>query len=169
VENEALTGEKNILGRKRHILVDTEGNLLNVVVHPANIPDRDGAYFVLEDIDVLHPRLEKIWADQAYTGVLGEYLGKVYQIILEIVEKSPGQAGFVVLARRWVVERTLAWLSRYRRLSKDYEHRPEYSEAWVYVASISRMSRKLHPNETEERPYARKKIANKVTIKPVCA
>lgn len=126
-----MTGEKNILGRKRHMLVDTEGNLLNVVVHRANIQDRDGAYFVLEDIDVMHPRLEKMWADQAYTGELGEYLEKVYHIILEIVEKSPGQAGCIVLARRWVVERTFAWLGRYRRLSTEYEQREEYSETWV--------------------------------------
>ncbi len=126
-----LTGEKNILGRKRHILVDTAGNLLNVVVHRANIQDRDGAYVVLEDIDVTHPRLEKIWADLAYTGELGEYLWKAYHVILEIVEKPLGHTGFVVLARRWVVERTLAWLGRYRRLSKDYEQREAYSETWV--------------------------------------
>jgi putative transposase len=154
-----LTGEKNIVGRKRHILVDTEGNLLNVVVHRANIQDRDGAYFVFEDIDVMHPRRAKIWADQAYTGELDEYLWKTYQIILESVEKNPNQTGFVVLARRWVVERTLAWLGRYRRLSKDYEHREEYSETWVYLASIGRMIGKFYPNRANERPYIRKKVA----------
>ncbi len=147
------------MGRKRHILVDTEGNLLTVVVHRANIQDRDGAYFVLEDIDMAHPRLEKIWADQAYTGELGEYLWKAYQVILEIVEKPLGQTGFVVLARRWVVERTLAWLGRYRRLSKDYEQREEYSETWVYLASIGRMIGKLYPNSDNESPYIRKKVA----------
>ncbi len=126
-----MTGEKNILGRKRHILVDTEGNLLNVVVHRANIQDRDGAYFVLEDIDVRHPRLEKIWADQAYTGEFGAYLRKVYDIILEVVEKSPGQAGCGVLARRGVGERTLAGLGRERRLRQAAAHRAAYRETWV--------------------------------------
>lgn len=164
----ALTGEKNIRGRKRHILVDTEGNLLTVVVHRANLPDRDGARFVVEDADIVFPRLEKIWVDQAYNGDLADELYTRYHVILTIVEKPPDQQGFVVVPRRWVVERTFAWLGRYRRLSKDYEHRPEYSEAWVYIASISRMLRKLHPNETEEWPYVRKRITTEVTIKPVC-
>jgi putative transposase len=154
--NGALTGEKNIRGRKRHILVDTEGNLLTVVVHRANMPDRDGAMFVLEDADDAFPRLEKIWVDQAYTGDVADEVYAKYHIILEIVAKPSEQPGFVVVPRRWVVERTLAWLGRYRRLSKEYEHRPEYSESWVYIASIARMVRKLRPNENEEPPYKRK-------------
>jgi putative transposase len=156
VANVALTGEKNIRGRKRHILVDTEGNLLKVIVHRANMPDRDGARWVLEDADETFPRLEKLWVDQAYTGAVADELYESYQIILEIVAKPADHQGFVVIPRRWVVERTLAWLGRYRRLSKDYEQRPEYSESWVYIASIARMVRKLHPNENEERPYTRK-------------
>jgi len=149
-------GEKKIKGRKRHILVDTAGNLLRIVVHSAGIQDRDGADYVFEDIKDEYPELAKVWADQGYTGDLGDYLRDTYTIDLEIVEKAPEQQGFVVLPRRWVVERSLAWLSRYRRLSKDYEHRVEYSEAWVYISSISRMLRKLHPNVCEERPYLRK-------------
>ena len=154
-----MMGEKKLAGRKRHILVDTEGNLLHVVVHRANIPDREGAYFVLDDVTQHYPALQKIWADQGYTGDLGMVLQEQDGITLEIVAKLADQQGFVVLPRRWVVERTFAWLGRYRRLSKDYEQRAEYSEAWVYIASIARMLRTLHPNEIEERPYKRMKRA----------
>lgn len=162
-------GEKKLAGRKRHILVDTEGNLLTVVVHRANIPDRDGAYFVLEDVVQSYPALQKIWADQAYTGELATTLQHA-GITLDIVAKLADQQGFVVLPRRWVVERTFAWLGRYRRLSKDYEQRPEYSETWVYVASIARMLRTVHPNQNEERPYKRKKSTELEGISaPVCA
>ncbi len=159
-------GEKKIAGRKRHILVDTEGNLLTVVVHRANIADRDGAYFVLDDVAQHWSELQKIWADQGYTGDLVVDVQEQYGITLEVVAKLTDQQGFVVLPRRWVVERTFAWLCRYRRLSKDYEQRTEYSEAWVYIASIARMLRTLHPNQTEERPYKRKKIATKKEVMP---
>jgi putative transposase len=163
-------GGKKIKGRKRHLLVDTTGNLLRIVVHSAGIQDRDGADYVFEDIHDDYPLLAKVWADQGYTGDLGAQLCDLYNIDLEIVEKSPEQQGFVVLPRRWVVEQSLAWLNRYRRLSKDYEHRVEYSEAWVYIASISRMLRKLHPNMTEERPYVRKKKqVNQEETSALCA
>lgn len=132
------------------------GNLLRIVVHRADLQDRDGADFVVEDIKDEYPLLAKVWADQGYTGDLGGYLLEKYKIDLEIAEKAPGQKGFVLLPRRWVVERSLAWLTRYRRLSKDYEHRVEYSETWVYIASISRMMHKLHPNKNDEQPYVRK-------------
>jgi len=82
-------GEKKIHGRKRHILVDTEGNLLNVVVHRANILDRGGAIFVLEDVDTKLPRLEKIWVDQAYTGDIAADIDEDYNLILEVVAKPP--------------------------------------------------------------------------------
>jgi putative transposase len=145
------------------------GNLLRVVVHRADIQERDGAYFVFDDIDDVHPRLEKVWADQAYTGDLGADLREKYKITLEIVKKLPDQEGFVVLPRRWVVERSLAWLGRYRRLSKDYEHRVEYSESWVYIASISRMIRKLYPNPNEEKSYIRKKNTREERCSILCA
>lgn len=151
-----LTGEKKLQGRKRHIIVDTEGNLLKVVVHRADIHDSTGAYYVLEDIDECYPQLELLWADQGYRGELVEYMQERYEITLDIVAKPADQTGFVVLPRRWVVERTFAWLGRYRRLSKDYERRVEYSESWVYIASIARLLQNLHPNETQDRPYFRK-------------
>ncbi len=121
------------------------------------MPDRDGAIFVLDDVDSVFPRLEKIWVDQAYNGGLADEIYEDYTIILEMVAKPSAQKGFVVVPRRWVVERTFAWLGRYRRLSKDYEHHAEYSESWVYIASIARMLRKLAPNDQEERPYWRTK------------
>lgn len=152
-------GGKKINGRKRHILVDSIGNLLTVVVHRANIPDRDGAVFVLDDAASTFPRLEKIWVDQAYNGGIADEIYDDYGIILEIVAQPSDQQGFIVVPRRWVVERTFAWLGRYRRLSKDYERHAEYSESWVYLASIARMLRKLAPNEQEERPYIRRKRA----------
>lgn len=158
-----LTGGKKIRGRKRHILVDTEGNLLNVVAHRANMSDRDGAIFVLDDANTTFPRLEKIWVDQAYNGGLADEIYEDYTIILEIVANPSEQKGFVVVPRRWVVERTVAWLGRYRRLSKDYEHHAEYSESWVYIASIARMLRKLAPNDQEERPYKRTKRSIEVS------
>lgn len=105
-------GEKKLAGRKRHSLVDTQGNLLNVVVHRANIPDREGAYFVLEDVSHTYAELHKIWADQGYTGELVAEVQQHEGITLEIVAKVVGQQGCVVLPRRWVVEHTFAWLGR---------------------------------------------------------
>ncbi len=163
-------GEKKLCGRKRHILVDTEGNRLHVVVHRANISDRDGAHFVLADVTHICPELERIWADQAYTGELIADVQQQHGITLEVVAKLADQQGFVVLPRRWVVERTFAWLCRYRRLSKDYEQRVEYSETWIYIASIARMLRALHPNQNEEPPYKRKKMSTtKEVMMPLCA
>ncbi len=145
------------------------GNLLRIVVHSAKLQDRDGADYVFEDIKDEYPLLAKVWADQGYTGDLGTYLHETSNIELEIVEKPPEQKGFVLLPRRWVVERSLAWLNRYRRLSKDYEHRVEYSETCVYIASISRMLRKLHLNTSDEPPYARKiKREKQDTIAELC-
>ncbi len=87
---------------------------------------------------------------------LAAWLRERYGIDLEIVERGPDQVGFVVLPRRWVVERSIAWYGRARRLSKDYEHWPEYSESWVYLASIQFLLRRLAPQRDIEPPYARK-------------
>jgi putative transposase len=89
---------------------------------------------------------------------------------LEIVPKLPDQVGFQVHPKCWLAERTLGWFTNYRRLSKDYEQRTEYSEAWVYIASIARMLRTLYPNPAEEPPYKRKKMSTtKEVMMPVCA
>ena len=132
-------------GRKRHIVVDTLGLLLAVVVHAANIQDRDGAKLVLAKLVGRFPRLKLIWADGGYAGQLVEWSRTFGGWLLEIVKRPPDSHQFQVLPRRWVVERTLAWLGRCRRLSKDYEELPQTSEAWVQVAMIHLMLRRLRP------------------------
>ena len=134
---------KKVKGRKRHILVDTIGLLLIVVVHTANIQDRDGAKLVLEQIKGTFSRLELIWADAGYSGQLVDWVNSVCGWILEIVKRSDDVKGFQVLPRRWVVERTFGWLGRYRRLSKDYEGLTESSQAFIYAAMIHIMIRRL--------------------------
>jgi putative transposase len=134
---------KKVKGRKRHILVDTIGLLLIVVVHTANIQDRDGAKLVLEQVKDAFPRLKLIWADAGYSGQLVNWVNSVCGWILEIVKRSDDVKGFQVLPRRWVVERTFGWLGRYRRLSKDYEGSTKSSQAFTYAAMIHIMIRRL--------------------------
>jgi putative transposase len=145
-----------VRGRKRHYLVDTEGHLLLVLVGPADEDDRDGARWLLRARDRRWPRLELIWADQHYTGDLEAEARAEAGIRLEIVRRREEQRGFVVLPRRWVVERTIAWQGRSRRLSKDYEQATQYSESWCYLASIQLLLKRLCPPDAVERPYVRK-------------
>ncbi len=139
---------KKVKGRKRHILVDTLGLLLAVVVHPADIQDRDGAKLVLAKVAGLLPRLQLIWADGGYAGKLIAWVKDQCGWLLQTVLRPVGVKGFVLLPRRWVVERTFGWLGRYRRLSKDYERRTDVSEAMIHIAMIHRMSRYLLPEST---------------------
>lgn len=134
---------KKINGRKRHILVDTMGLLLMVVVHAASIQDRDGAKLVLDKIAKRLPRLKLIWADGGYAGQLIDWVKATCGWVLEIIKRSDDIKGFKVLPRRWVVERTFGWLGRYRRLSKDYEGLPECSESMVYITMTRVMLRRL--------------------------
>lgn len=134
---------KKIKGRKRHILVDTIGLLLMVVVHSADVQDRDGAKLLLELIKDHFPRLQLIWADGGYRGSLIEWVKDFCGWVLDIVNRPDGQKGFVLLPRRWVVERTFAWFGHYRRLSKDYESTTQSSEAMIYVAMTHLMLRRL--------------------------
>jgi putative transposase len=134
---------KKIKGRKRHVLVDTMGLLLLVVVHPANIQDRDGAKLLLEKAKDLLPRLQLIWADGGYAGKLVGWVKSVCGWVLEIVKRTDDVKGFKLLPRRWVVERTFGWIGRNRRLSKDYEGRTETSEAMIYWAMTRLMVRRL--------------------------
>jgi putative transposase len=137
---------KQIFGRKRHILVDTLGLLLLVVVHSAGTQDRDGARAVLAPLAHRFTKLRKIWADSIYNGGIAEWvrnLRRRNRIDLEIVKRPTGAKGFLVLAWRWVVERTFAWLSFHRRLSKDYEYLPETSEAFIRIAMIRLMVARL--------------------------
>lgn len=141
---------KKITGRKRHILVDTMGLLLRVVVQPADLQDRDGARTLLRRVREQFPRLVKIWADRGYEGDLVAWAREQLGVDLEIVRRDDGQRGFVVLPRRWVVERTFAWFGWNRRLSRDYEYSAEYSESWVYLASIQLMLRRLAISQENE-------------------
>lgn len=131
------------MGRKRHIVVDTRGLMLAVVVHPADIQDRDGAKLVIVRLLGKFPRLRLIWADAGYAGQLVEWVMAVSGWVLEIVKRPRHSHRFEVLPRRWVVERTLAWLGRCRRLSKDYEALAATTEAWVQLAMVQLMLRRL--------------------------
>jgi len=113
-------GEKKITGRKRHLLVDTNGLILRVHVHPADEQDRDGGLDLLVGADREFPRLEQLWADGAYQGGFEDWVEQHRGWRVTIVSAPPEQKGFAVQPRRWVVERTFAWLGRYRRLAKDF-------------------------------------------------
>jgi len=126
-------------------VVDTLGLVIAVVVHAANIQDRDGAKLVIAKLKGICPRLELIGADGGYAGKLIEWVKEFGSWALEIVKRCDDVAGFKVLPRRWVVERTFGWLGKYRRLSKDYEMLPESSEAMIYLAMINLMLRRLRP------------------------
>lgn len=154
-------GGKRICGRKRHLSVDTQGNLLTLRVHQANIADRDGAADVLFDTHDLCPTVTKVFVDQGYTGDdLADWCRLALDISLEVVHKERGVTEFRVLPKRWIVERTIAWLNRNRRLAKDYERHLTNSEAMVYWASIQRMVRVLRPDASKETSYCRKRKTN---------
>jgi putative transposase len=153
-------GAKKIGGRKRHILVDTGGLLMRLKVHAADIPDRDGVRLLLASARRALPQVQHIWADMGYRGKgvkwITERLGWTVEIVNRPrkwgwypvdVEPEPLPA-FTLLRRRWVVERTFAWLGRYRRLSKDYEYLIQSSEAFIYIAMIRLMLKRLAPQET---------------------
>lgn len=128
-----------IKGRKRHILVDTEGNLLAALVTAADALDRDGLERILERYHPYLTRLRLIWTDGNYQGA--EWIAKIaekYKVVIEVVKRTAEQKGFTVLPRRWVVERSLAWLNRARRLSKDYEGSVFTSAGFIFLASIRR-------------------------------
>ena len=121
------------------------GLLLTIVVHGAEIQDRDGAKLVLRKLRGRFPRLQRIWADSGYAGALVEWAAKVGRWALDIIKRPTGQKGFIILPRRWVVERTFGWFGKYRRLSKDYETLPESSEAMIHIAMINLMIHRLVP------------------------
>jgi putative transposase len=149
-------GAKKVSGRKRHLLVDTGGLVLSVVVHPANVADRDGARQVLASVPTAFPEVRQVWVDAGYRGTVVDWAKTALGVTLMVVqrprrwmwvpaEQTPPSAptGFRVLPRRWVVERTFAWLGRYRRLSKDYEQLPATEEAWIFAAMTQLMVHRL--------------------------
>jgi putative transposase len=137
---------KHCWGRKRHILVDSLGLVLLVVVTAANVQDRDGAKLLLTRFyqSFLQSfRLRRIWADAGYQGSLVQWTHDSCAWVLEIVKRKPDTQGFEVLPKRWIVERTFAWFMRNRRLCRDYERRPQSSEAFIYIAMIRLMAKRL--------------------------
>jgi putative transposase len=172
-EQRGYDGGKKVKGRKRHLLVDTQGLVLKAKVHAANIMDWDGIKMLLERAEVEFPRLKHLWLDAGYRGENKgkDWVEKVWGWSVELVERPPKPApkevlklwakewakegvrvdwekllppkGFQVLPRRWVVERTFSWIDQNRRMSKDYERLTETSEAFIYVAMSRLMARRL--------------------------
>jgi putative transposase len=150
-------GAKKVNGRKRHLLVDTSGLVMKARVHPADLADRDGARMVLARVDESFPDLRHLWADAGYRGAdLRRWITEGLGLSLEIVQRRPRwvwvrndvepepiPAGFEVIRRRWVVERTFAWISRNRRMSRDYEFLAQTTEALIYVTMIRLMLTRL--------------------------
>jgi len=137
-------GAKKVNGRKRHIVTDTLGLLLDVVVHEANLSDRASAPTLLAKVRTQFTHITTIFADQGYTGTLIAHIKATLNISLEIVKRVEVRV-FHILPRRWVVERTFGWFGFYRRLAKDYERYPQHSEAFVYLAMSNIMLNRLAP------------------------
>lgn len=138
-----LRRREKVPGRKRHIVTDTLGLLLVVAVTAANVGDRDAAAGLLMRLRRLHRDITLVWADGGYTGGLVGWCRDKLALTLEIVKRTDDMEGFVVLPRRWVAERTFAWLMHSRRLARDYETLPATSEAMIRWSMITRMSRRL--------------------------
>ena len=134
---------KKINGRKRHIAVDTAGLLLAVVVTMAGIQDRDAAHRLLTLLCARFSTISLVWADGGYAGRLVIWAKKVLSLTVQVVKRTDDVTGFHVLPRRWVVERTFAWISKYRRCVRDYETLPAHHEAMIYISSIMTLSRRL--------------------------
>jgi transposase len=135
---------KKVKGRKRHIVTDTEGHLVALKVQPADLQDRDGAVDVLASIRSLYPWLRHVFADGGYQGdKLRDAMAEFGRWTIDIIKRSDAVSGFAVLPRRWVVERTFAWLGRCRRLAKDFEASIESAVAWVFLAHIRLLTRRL--------------------------
>jgi transposase len=134
---------KKVNGRKRHLAVDTLGLLLVVLVTAASVQDRDAARPLLWRLRVTYRGIRLVWADGGYAGKLVAWAACMLHLVVEIVRKRPGQSTFEVLPRRWVVERTLAWISKHRRCVRDYERLPAHHAAMVTWAMVAVMTRRL--------------------------
>jgi transposase len=152
-ETRGFDAGKKVNGRKRHIVTDTIGLLLVVMVTPASVQDRDGGAAIVKLAHKLVPSLRHIFADGGYAGRLVVKAKRYWKITVEVVKKPADQVGFAVLPRRWVVERTFAWLMRWRRLVRDYERLPETHEAFVKWAMIGVMLNRLS-RPPGRRPWA---------------
>jgi transposase len=145
---------KKVNGTKRHIAVDTAGLLLAVLITAASVQDRDAAKPLLWNLKKAFPKIRLAWADGGYAGKLVTWAGKALKLTLEIVRRPDDLHTFKVLPRRWVVERTLAWITRHRRTVRDYERLPAHHEAYVYWAMIMIMTRRLARQPTAVKPQA---------------
>src|SRR5256886_3379954 len=135
---------KKVKGRKRHIVTDTLGLLVDAAIHPADVQDRDGAVLVIQDLYDLFPWLRHLFADGAYAGQkLRDALAKFGNWTVQIVRRSDQAAGFEIIPRRWVVERTFAWLNRNRRLAKDFEASIASAKAWLLIASVQLLVKRV--------------------------
>lgn len=134
---------KKINGRKRHIVVDTRGLVLLVMVTPADVTDRDGAKEAFFRLHLMHPEIAIVWADSAYAGGLVDWAKERLDIKVKTVRRPPEAKGFVVLPRRWVVELSLSWIMRARRHCRDHERLPQVSESLITWAAITLMTRRL--------------------------
>jgi putative transposase len=150
VKTTAVGGErgydagKKVKGRKRHLLVDTLGHLLKVIVLPADIQDRHGLQHLLNALlPIRCLRLLTLWADAGYRGEIITWCHTHFPINLQVVGAPADQKGFVVLPKRWLVERTFAWLGNCRRLSKDYEFSTIISEGMIYLSAIHTLLKRL--------------------------
>ena len=141
------------------MLVDTLGLLLAVVVLAADVSDRDGALVLLAAYQARYPELRLIWGDSHYGGDLGAETQAQFGILVTPVPRPAEQSGFAPLPRRWVVERSLAWVTHCRRLARDYERDPAYSEAWIHVATIHQLTKRLAPDHSLPTPYQRRQVA----------
>ena len=141
--NNSYNAGKRIKGRKRHILTDTDGRLLAVEVHAADVQDRDGAKGVLKRSRRRFPFVEKVYADGGYAGRLVKWAQDKTHVALEIVKRPRGIKGFVVIRRRWVVERTFAWIMKCRRLVRDYEQLTDVAETLIFIAAIATLVRRV--------------------------
>ena len=142
-QEKGYDGGKKIQGRKRHIVTDTLGFILAVVVHNAGLQDREGAKLVIQELRFKYPRLKKILADGGYTGELAKWVLHLTGWTLEIVSKVVGISGFNVIPKRWVVERTFGWFNFNRRLAKDYEINTECSTAFIHLTMCRIMLNRL--------------------------
>lgn len=144
---QGIDAGKKIAGRKRHVGVDTLGLLLAIWVTAANISDNVGGIHLLSEIAEANPRVTKAWADTGYRTKAIDH-GAALGIDVAIARRDPGEKGFKVIPRRWVVERTFGWLMNHRRLARDYETHPHRSEAMIRLAMIDLMSRRLSGEST---------------------
>lgn len=151
-ESRGYDAGKRVAGRKRHVIVDTIGLLLVVMVTSASVQDRDGPRPALLHLRDLFESIRLVWADGGYAGKLVDWAGEKLQLTLEIVKRSDDMQGFVVLPRRWVVERTLSWIFQRRRCVRDYERLPEHHEAMVKWSMIMLMARRLARSASRQPP-----------------